>query len=92
MRQSSLWGPKNRPKQKPVFGTPILHQGRPKVSQNGKWASNLEPKIVQNPEKSCSRGLPESSLKKVTKNDAIWVPSRPQKSRFRTVGVAKIKK
>ena len=55
-------------------------------------ASHLGPKIAQNPEKSCSRGLPESTLKKVTKNDAIWVPSRPQKSRFRTVGVAKIKK
>ena len=35
-------------------------------------ASHLEPKIAQNPEKSCSRGLPESTLKKVTKNDAIW--------------------
>ena len=54
--------------------------------------SHLEPKIAQNPEKSCSRGLPESSLKKVTKNDAIWMPFRPQKSRFRAVGVAKIKK
>ena len=55
-------------------------------------ASHLEPKIAKNPEKSCSSGLPESSLKKVIKNYAIWVPSTPQKSTFRTVGVAKIKK
>ena len=31
-----------------------------------------DPKIVQNHQKSCSRGLPESILQKVTKNDAIW--------------------
>ena len=35
-------------------------------------ASHLEPQIAQNPEKSCSRGLPESTLQKVTKNDVIW--------------------
>ena len=49
-------------------------------------------KIAQNHQKSCSRGLPESTLKKVTKNDAIWVPSRPQNIGFRVRGVAKIKK
>ena len=31
-----------------------------------------EPQIAQNRQKSCSRSLPESTLKKVTKNDAIW--------------------
>ena len=31
-----------------------------------------DPKIAQNHQKSCSRGLPESILQKVTKNDAIW--------------------
>ena len=34
--------------------------------------SHREPKIAQNRQKSCSRGLPESTLKKVTKNDSIW--------------------
>ena len=53
--------------------------------------SPREPKIAQNPQKSCSRGLPESTLKKVTKNDAIWVPSRPQNIGFRMRGVSKIK-
>ena len=54
--------------------------------------SHREPKIAQNHQKSCSRGLPESTLKKVTKNDAIWVPSRPQNIGFRIRGVSKIKK
>ena len=31
-----------------------------------------DPEIAQNHQKSCSRGLPESILQKVTKNDAIW--------------------
>ena len=31
-----------------------------------------DPKIAQNREKLCSRGLPESTLQKVTKNYAIW--------------------
>ena len=31
-----------------------------------------DPKIAQNHQKSCSRGLPESTLQKVTKNYAIW--------------------
>ena len=48
-----------------------------------------EPKIAQNPQKSCSRGLPESTLQKVTKNDAIWVPSRPQNIGFRNWGYQK---
>ena len=34
--------------------------------------SPREPKIAQNRQKSCSRGLPESTRQKVTKNDAIW--------------------
>jgi len=34
--------------------------------------SPREPKIAQNRQKSCSRGLPESIRQKVTKNDAIW--------------------
>ena len=34
--------------------------------------SHREPKIAQNRQKSCSRGLPESTRQKVTKNDAIW--------------------
>ena len=34
--------------------------------------SPREPKIVQNNKKLCSRGLPESTLQKVTKNDTIW--------------------
>ena len=55
-------------------------------------ASHREPKIAQNRKKTCSRGLPESTLKKVTKNDAIWVPSRPQNIGFRMRGVSKIKK
>ena len=54
--------------------------------------SHREPKIAQNRKKTCSRGLPESTLKKVTKNDAIWVPSRPQNIGFRMRGVSKIKK
>ena len=54
--------------------------------------SHREPKIAPNRKKSCSRGLPESTLKKVTKNDAIWVPSRPQNIGFRMRGVSKIKK
>ena len=54
--------------------------------------SHREPKIAQKRPKSCSRALPESTLKKVTKNDAIWVPSRPQNIAFRTIGVSKIKK
>ena len=54
--------------------------------------SPREPQIAQNRQKSCSRGLPESTLKKVTKNDAIWVPSRPQNIGFRMRGVSKIKK
>ena len=54
--------------------------------------SHREPKIAQNRKKPCSRGLPESTLKKVTKNDAIWVPSRPQNIGFRMRGVSKIKK
>ena len=54
--------------------------------------SHREPKIPQNRRKSCSRDLPESTLKKVTKNDVIWVPSRPQNIAFRTIGVSKIKK
>ena len=54
--------------------------------------SPREPKIAQNPQTSSSRCLPESTLQKVTKNDAIWVPSRPQNIRFRRVGVSKIKK
>ena len=54
--------------------------------------SPREPKIAQNRQKSCSRGLPESTLKKVTKNDAFWVPSRPQNIGFRAIGVSKIKK
>ena len=54
--------------------------------------SPREPKIAQNHKKSCSRGLPESTLQKVTKNDAIWVPSRPQNIGFRAIGVSKIKK
>ena len=39
--------------------------------------SPREPKIAQNHKKSCSRNLLESILQKVTKNDSIWVPSRP---------------
>ena len=58
-------------------------------SQTG---SHREPKIAQNLKKPCSRGLPESTLKKVTKNDAIWAPSRPQNIEFRMRGVSKIKK
>ena len=54
--------------------------------------SPREPKIAQNPQESCSRRLPESTLKKVTQNDAIRVPSRPQNIGFRTIGVSKIKK
>ena len=34
--------------------------------------SPREPQIAQNRQKSCSRGLPESILQKVTKNDVIW--------------------
>ena len=34
--------------------------------------SKMEPKIAQNLKKSSSRSQPESTLKKVTKNDAIW--------------------
>ena len=34
--------------------------------------SPREPKIAQNRQKSCSRGLPESTRQKITKNDAIW--------------------
>ena len=34
--------------------------------------SPREPKIAQNRQKSCSRGLPESTRQKVPKNDAIW--------------------
>ena len=54
--------------------------------------SHREPNIAQNRKKSCSRGLPESTLQKVTKNDAFWVPSRPQNIGFRAIGVSKIKK
>ena len=54
--------------------------------------SHGESKIAQNRKKMCSRGLPESTLKKVTKNDAIWVPSRPQNIGFRMRAVSKIKK
>ena len=54
--------------------------------------SPREPKIAQNHKKSCSRGLPESTFQKVTQNDAIWVPSRPQNIGFRAIGVSKIKK
>ena len=54
--------------------------------------SPRNPKIAQNRQKSCSSGLPESTLKKVTKNDVIWVPSRPQNIGFRAIGVSKIKK
>ena len=68
------------------FGSHFL---MPFWSQMG---SHREPKIAQNRKKSCSRGLPESTLKKVTKNDAIWVPSRPQNIGFRMRGVSKIKK
>ena len=35
-------------------------------------ASKMKPKITQNREKSCSRGLLKSTLQKITKNDAIW--------------------
>ena len=34
--------------------------------------SKMELKIAQNLKKSSSRSQPESTLKKVTKNDAIW--------------------
>ena len=34
--------------------------------------SPRDPKIAQNHQKLCSRGLPESTLQKVTKNYAIW--------------------
>ena len=34
--------------------------------------SKMEPKIAQNLKKLSSRSQPESTLKKVTKNDAIW--------------------
>ena len=54
--------------------------------------SPRDPKIDQNDQKACSRGLPESTLKKGTKNDAFWVPSRPQNIRFRAIGVSKIEK
>ena len=54
--------------------------------------SPREPKIAQNPQKSCSRGFLESTLQKVTKKDAIWVPSRPQNIGFRMRGVSKIEK
>ena len=54
--------------------------------------SPRDPKIAPNRKKSCSRGLPESTLKKVTKNYAFWVPSRPQNIGFRAIGVSKIKK
>ena len=54
--------------------------------------SPREPKIDQNPQKSCSRGLSESPFQKVTKNRSIWVPSRPQNIGFRAIGVSKIKK
>ena len=54
--------------------------------------SHREPKIAQNLQKSCSRGLPQSILKKVTNNAVFWVPSRPQNIGFRAIGVSKIKK
>ena len=37
-----------------------------------------DPKIAQNHQKSCSRGLPESTLKKVTKNDPIRKGQTPE--------------
>ena len=68
------------------FGSHLL---MPCWSQMG---SPREPKIAQNRQKPCSRGLPESTLEQVTKNDTNWVPSRPQNIGFRMRGVSKIKK
>ena len=59
------------------------------------WSQIVSPrdsKIAKNHKKSCSRGLPESALQKVTKKYAFWVPSRPQNIGFRMRGVSKIKK
>jgi len=54
----------------PVFET--FFESHFLVTFWSQMVSPREPKIVQNRQKSCSRGLPESTRQKVTKNDAIW--------------------
>ena len=62
---------------------PVTRATRTPVFQHFFWSHFLmpfwsqmvsprEPKIAQNHQKTCSRGLPESTRQKVTKNDAIW--------------------